>query len=319
MTVLVTGAAGFIGYHVADALLRQGRDVVGVDNLSPYYSVALKQARLARLSAQAGFRFVKLDIADPAALAGLPGAGIDTVIHLAAQAGVRHSLIDPYIYVTANLMGQVAMLEWVRALRGLRHFVYASSSSVYGRGAALPFSTGDRADQPASLYAASKRGTELIAEAYCQLYAMPATGLRFFTVYGPWGRPDMSAYIFTAKILAGEPIPVFNHGKMRRDYTFIDDIVAGVVACADMTPPPGHRLYNLGNHGPETLMDFIDTLARACGVPARMEMLDMQMGDVAETYADIAAASADFGFRPKTTIATGLPKFVAWYRDYHKA
>jgi UDP-glucuronate 4-epimerase len=321
MTVLVTGAAGFIGFHVARALLSRGDTVIGIDNLNDYYDVALKQARLAELSGERRFAFHRVDIAErePVLRLAAENPGIDRIVHLAAQAGVRYSLTNPHAYTRSNVEGQLVMLEAARALKGLKHFVYASSSSVYGGNTKLPFSVDDRVDNPVSIYAATKKAAELMAHAYSHLFALPATGLRFFTVYGPWGRPDMSAYIFARNILAGEPIQVFNRGDMKRDFTFIDDIVAGVLACLDRPPDaPRHRLYNLGNHRPEPLMRFIEVLEQALGKKAKIEFQPMQPGDVKETYADIDSSRRDFGFDPKTTIDQGIPKFAAWYRDYHK-
>jgi UDP-glucuronate 4-epimerase len=323
MTVLVTGAAGFIGSHVSRALLAQGRTVIGVDDLNGYYDVRLKQARLALLEKDSRFAFHRLDIADRDAVLKLVAAHpeIERIVHLAAQAGVRYSLANPYAYTHSNVEGQLVMLEAARALPGLRHFVYASSSSVYGGNTKLPFSVEDRVDNPVSLYAATKKAGELMAHCYSHLYGIPATGLRFFTVYGPWGRPDMSAFIFARSILAGEPIRVFNFGDMKRDFTYIDDIVAGVVACLAAPPrvtdAPRHRIYNLGNHRPEALMHFIRVLERALGREAKLLLEPMQPGDVKETYADIDSARRDFGFDPKTTIEEGIPRFVAWYREYH--
>jgi len=323
MTVLVTGAAGFIGFHVARALLARGETVVGVDDLNDYYDVRLKKARLAELEGKDGFAFRRLDIAERAAMAALvaENPGIDRIVHLAAQAGVRYSLENPYAYTRSNVEGQLVMLETARAIPKLRHFLYASSSSVYGGNTKLPFSVADRVDNPVSIYAATKKAGELMAHSYAHLYGIPATGLRFFTVYGPWGRPDMSAYIFTRCILAGEPIRVFNRGDMKRDFTYIDDIVAGVLACLDRPPAEGaprHRLYNLGNHRPEPLMRFIEVLERALGMKAELKLEPMQPGDVKETYADIESSRRDFGFDPTTTIEEGIPRFVAWYRDYHE-
>ena len=324
MTILLTGAAGFIGYHTTQALLDRGEQVIGIDNLSDYYDVTLKEARLARLTKRNGFRFEKLDIADRQAVEDLIRRNPDTtrVIHLAAQAGVRYSLVNPYAYLRTNVDGHVVLLEACRTLERLDHFVYASSSSVYGANTDLPFSVDDRVDRPVSLYGATKKAMEEISHAYAHLYRQKLTGLRFFTVYGPWGRPDMALFIFTQKILAGEPIPVFNHGQLGRDFTFIDDIVAGVLACLDRPPEddginPPCRIYNLGNHRSERLMDFIATIERALGVEAKKEMLPMQTGDVRETFADIAASERDLGFRPTTTIAEGIPRFIAWYRDYY--
>ena len=320
-TVLVTGAAGFIGSSVARALLARGDQVFGVDNLNAYYDVTLKEARLKRLMAEPGFRFAKLDVADRDAVLALAdeAPGIYGIIHLAAQAGVRHSLTDPYTYVTSNVMGQVVMLELGRKLNNLRHFVYASSSSVYGGNTKLPFSVDDPVEQPNSLYAATKRADELIGHTYAHLYKIPATGLRFFTVYGPWGRPDMAAFIFARQIIAGEPIKVFNRGEMWRDFTFIDDIVNGVVRVLDRAPTstPPHKVYNLGNHKSEKLTDFIALIEQSLQRKAKMELEPMQMGDVASTYADIEASRRDLGFEPTTPISIGIPKFIDWYKDYY--
>jgi UDP-glucuronate 4-epimerase len=321
MLCLVTGCAGFIGFHVTQYLLDRGERVIGVDNLNPYYDVALKQARLAQLQGRARFQFHPLDVADPAAMSELVERhpGIDAIIHLAAQAGVRYSLTQPLAYVEANVKGQVVLLEAARKLPKLRSLVYASSSSVYGANTKQPFSVEDRADHPVSLYAATKRAGELITESYCRLYQLPCTGLRFFTVYGPWGRPDMAAFLFTDAILAGRPIQVFNQGQMARDFTYVDDIVPAIVTAAETAPaPPGEqRVYNLGNNRPEALLDFIAVLEDALGRTAIKEMLPMQPGDVATTYADIGPARRDLGFAPRTPIAEGLPRFVAWYREYH--
>ena len=320
MAILLTGAAGFIGMHVAQALLARGESVIGVDNVNDYYDVALKEARLARLGKHPEFRLERLDIADEGALAPLAD-GVDRVIHLAAQAGVRYSLTNPGAYVRANLAGHLNVLEFARSLGDrLVQLVYASSSSVYGGNTKLPFSVDDQVDNPVSLYAATKKADELMSHAYSHTYGMPQTGLRFFTVYGPWGRPDMSAYIFTSKILAGEPIPVFNHGDMQRDFTYIDDIVAGVVAALDLPPAadgPRHRVYNLGNHRSEPLMRFIGLIEQALGQKAEIDFQPMQSGDVQATYADIDATQRDLGFQPSTPIDAGIPKFIAWYREYH--
>jgi len=322
MSVLVTGAAGFIGFHVSTALLARGEAVVGIDNLNDYYDPALKAARLARLEGVKGFDFARADIADRAAVAAVLDrhGGVDRIVHLAAQAGGRHSLTHPFAYTEANVTGQLVMLEAARHLPGLRHMVYASSSSVYGDNRKLPFAVGDPVDRPVSLYAATKRAGELMAFNYSHLYGLPLTGLRFFTVYGPWGRPDMSAWLFTKAILAGEPIAVFNNGEMRRDFTYIDDIVAGVLTALDRPPetaPERHRLYNLGNHRSEPLMRFIEVIERACGRKALIEFKPMQPGDVPETYADIAASTRDLGFAPRTSIDEGIPRFVAWARAYN--
>ena len=330
MTILITGVAGFIGMHVADQLLAQGHAVVGIDNLNDYYSVALKRDRIARLQAAHGrlFTFHELDFADMDAVhAALGDQVIEAIVHLGAQAGVRYSLINPHAYVRSNLTGHVNMLELARERR-VRHFVYASSSSVYGGNDTLPFRVEDRTDHPVSLYAATKRADELMSETYAHLYRIPMTGLRFFTVYGPWGRRDMAMWIFTAKILAGEPIPVFNHGRMQRDFTYIDDIVGGVLACLDHPPADDgaakaggsrapHRLYNIGNNRPEELMHLIAVLEEAIGVKAQIDFQPMQPGDVHATYADISAIAQDIGYAPKTGIESGVPRFVNWYRAYH--
>ena len=322
MTVLVTGAAGFIGSYLCHALLDRQRRVIGIDNLNDYYDPALKRERLKRLEARPEFSFHRLDLADREALPVLCDATpeIEEVAHMAAQAGVRYSLDHPFAYVDANVTGQLVVMEACRRLPRLRHLVYASSSSVYGANTKLPFSVEDRVDHPVSLYAATKRAAELMAETYARLYDLPMTGLRFFTVYGPLGRPDMAYYLFTKAILEGQPIRVFNKGEMRRDFTYIDDIVAGVLAALDRPPEaaggrPPHRLYNLGNHRSEDLMRFIEVLEQACGREAQKEFAAMQPGDVKETYADIAPARRDLGFDPKTTIDDGLPRFVAWYRE----
>ena len=323
MAILVTGAAGFIGHHVCVALLARGEIVVGVDNVNDYYDPALKEARLARLAGRNGFTFHRTDIADRAAVEALltQHRDIDRIVHLAAQAGVRYSLVNPFAYTEANVTGQLVMLEAARRQPNFRHMVYASSSSVYGANRKLPFAIEDPVDRPVSLYAATKRAGELMAFNYSHLYGLPLTGLRFFTVYGPWGRPDMSAYLFTKAILAGEPIPVFNNGEMRRDFTYIDDIVAGTIAALDQPPEPGpemHRLYNLGNHRSEPLMRFIEVIERACGRNAIVEFKPMQPGDVPETYADITASTRDLGFAPRTSIDEGIPRFVAWFREFHR-
>jgi UDP-glucuronate 4-epimerase len=329
MTTLVTGAAGFIGYHVARALLARGGSVIGIDNLNPYYDPRLKEDRLAELARlDAGeFRFERVDFSDHEALdRALDGASFDRIVHLGAQAGVRHSIEQPRSYVAANLAGHLNMLELARQRRS-SHFVYASSSSVYGGNETLPFRVEDRVDHPVSLYAATKRADELMSEAYAHLYRIPTTGLRFFTVYGPWGRPDMALWIFTRKILAGEPIQLFNQGRMRRDFTYVDDIVAGVIACHDKPPADDglekaggshspHGIYNIGNDRAEELTRLVALIEETCGRKARLELLPMQPGDVAETLADISAIRRDMGFAPATTIETGVPRFVAWYRDY---
>jgi UDP-glucuronate 4-epimerase len=332
MTILITGAAGFIGSHVAEALLARGDQVVGIDNLNDYYSVALKRARLQRLEGKPGFHFMQADVADRASIedvlrevkAGGNAAGgpITGIVHLAAQAGVRYSLENPYAYADSNVMGQVVMLEAARGLDRLDHFVFASSSSVYGANTKLPFSIDDPVDHPVSLYAATKRAGELITYSFSHIHKLPATGLRFFTVYGPWGRPDMAAYLFCDAIMAGRPIRVFNEGRMERDFTYIDDIVAGVTAALDRPAAPDERgvpvrLYNLGNHRSESLMHFISVIERSLGRKAEKKLEPMQAGDVPATYADISATRRDLGFDPATPIEVGIPLFVAWYKGYH--
>jgi UDP-glucuronate 4-epimerase len=332
MTTLITGAAGFIGYHVARHLLMRGEPVIGIDNLNAYYDPRVKEARLSSLRAIEGapFEFRTLDFSDAAALnESLDPVPFDRIVHLGAQVGVRYSIENPLAYVSANLVGHANMLEIARR-RASTHFVYASSSSVYGNSESLPFSVADRVDHPISLYAATKRADELMSEAYAQLYRLPQTGLRFFTVYGPWGRPDMAVWSFTRKILAGEAVQVFNHGKMRRDFTYIDDIVSGLVACLDSPPPDDgaekaggshapHRLYNIGNNRSEELMHLVALIEQACGRQAKIEMLPMQPGDVNETFADIAAIRDDLGYAPTTPIDVGIPRFVDWYKDYSGA
>ena len=318
MTILVTGAAGFIGYHVARALLDRGEQVLGLDNLSPYYDPQLKKSRLARLEGK-GFSFRALDLSrrDEVAAFGRQHPDIDRIVHLAAQAGVRHSLEHPFDYVDANVTGHLTMLELGRRLPKLENLVYASSSSVYGANARLPFSTSDRTDDPISLYAATKKAGEMMAAAYTRLYGFGAIGLRFFTVYGPWGRPDMSAFLFTRAILEGRPIQVFNNGDMRRDFTYIDDIVQGVIAALDR-PVRAHRIYNLGNNRAEPLLRFIEMIEKATGRKAIVELKPMQQGDVKETFADILASTRDLGFKPTTPIDIGVPRFVDWYRGFYK-
>jgi UDP-glucuronate 4-epimerase len=326
LAVLLTGVAGFIGAHVAAALLERGERVIGIDNLNAYYDPELKRARLRQLEGKAGFGFELCDIADEASMTELAkrhAGEITAVVHLAAQAGVRWSLSHPFDYVKANLVGHMVILELCRHhLPQLRHLVYASSSSVYGANSKLPFSVEDRVDQPVSLYAATKRADELLSECYARLYAIPQTGLRFFTVYGPWGRPDMAMYIFTDAIVSGRPITLFNEGRMRRDFTWIDDVVAGVLAALDRPPAaepgrPPHRIYNLGNHEPVELRRFVAVLERAIGKKAEIRLAPMQPGDVVETFADIDATTRDLGWRPTTPIEEGLPRFVAWHRAYH--
>src|SRR5262245_42204824 len=323
MTVLVTGAAGFIGYHVAEALIARGERVVGFDNVNAYYDPSLKEARLARLARHgAAFAMRRGDLADADAVAGaLAAPGLDRVVHLAAQAGVRHSLKRPEDYVRANLIGHFNVIEACRRHGAIRHLVYASSSSVYGGNTKLPFAVGDKVDTPVSLYAATKAADELMSHAYAHLHALPQTGLRFFTVYGPWGRPDMSAWLFTRAILEGRTHTVLHRGDMRRDFTYIDDVVLGVLAALDRPPPADggapHRRYNLGNHRAEELMRFIAVIERATNRKATIELAPMQPGDVRETFADIEAARSDLGFEPHTTIDEGVPRFVDWFRKYH--
>jgi UDP-glucuronate 4-epimerase len=331
MTILVTGAAGFIGSHVARHLLDRGEQVIGIDNLNDYYSVDLKRARLEQQQRAHGdgFRFIHVDFADQRALTdAVSNVEFDRIVHLGAQAGVRYSLTHPHAYVQSNLVGHLNIMELARHRRS-SHLVYASSSSVYGGNDSLPFRVEDRADHPLSLYAATKKADELMSETYAHLYRLPQTGLRFFTVYGPWGRPDMAMWIFTKAILEGTPIDVFGGGNMRRDFTYIDDIVSGVVACLDNPPPDDgaekaggsrspHRLYNIGNHRSEELMRMIGLIEEACDRVAQKRLLPMQAGDVRDTYADISAISRDLGFAPTTSIDVGVPRFVEWYRAYHR-
>ncbi len=329
MKVLVTGVAGFIGSTLAHRLLDRGDSVVGIDNINDYYSVQLKQDRLARLTARDGFAFEKVDFADHVALdAALAGHDFDRIVHLGAQAGVRYSIEQPRAYIQANLVGHLNLMEVARHRRS-EHLVYASSSSVYGGNTKLPFSVDDRVDHPISLYAATKKADELMSETYAHLYRLPQTGLRFFTVYGPWGRPDMAMWIFTKAILEGRPIDVYNFGKMQRDFTYVDDIVSGVVACLDHPPADNgapkaggsvgpHAIYNIGNHRSEELGHMIDLIEEACGRKAIRNLMPMQDGDVPATFADIEAIQRDLGFQPTTAIADGVPRFVKWYRDYHQ-
>jgi UDP-glucuronate 4-epimerase len=334
MHVLITGAAGFIGAALATRLLERGETVHGIDNMNDYYDVGLKQARLARLTKHSGFRFSKLDIVDRAAMAGLfAGERFDAVMHLAAQAGVRYSLENPAAYIDANLVGFGNVLEGARQARA-GHLVFASSSSVYGANTRLPFSEHHNVDHPISLYAATKKANELMAHSYAHLYGLPCTGLRFFTVYGPWGRPDMALFKFTAGIARGTPIPVYNRGRMVRDFTYIDDIVDGVVRVIDRpaaadphwssdAPDPAssfapYRIYNIGNNQPVELMRYIEVLEQCLGRKAQVQMLPMQPGDVPATFADITELGNATGFRPNTPVEQGIAKFVAWYRDYYQ-
>ncbi len=334
MRVLVTGAAGFIGSVLAHRLLDRGDEVVGLDNLNDYYDVRLKEARLARLQAREGFHFVKLDIVDRRAMAELfRDQKFDAVVHLAAQAGVRYSIEHPSAYVDANLVGFANVLEGCRR-SGVKHLAFASTSSVYGAGTKMPFSEHGGTDHPLTLYAATKKANEVMAHSYAHLYGLPCTGLRFFTVYGPWGRPDMALFRFTRGILAGEPIPVYNRGDMVRDFTYVDDIVEGVVRVLDKpaSPQPGwdgnkpdpatslapYRIFNIGSNRPVKLMRYVEVLERCLGKKAKLELLPMQPGDVPATYADVSALEAAVGFRPATTVEDGISRFVAWYKDYYK-
>ena len=327
---LVTGSAGFIGYHVTERLLARGDEVLGLDNVNDYYDVRLKEARLVRLAGKPNYRFFKLDIGHRDEIKQFFATEKpEVVIHLAAQAGVRYSLQNPHAYVEANLEGFINILEGCRH-NGVQHLVYASSSSVYGANTVLPFSVQDNVDHPVSLYAATKKANELMAHTYSHLYDLPTTGLRFFTVYGPWGRPDMALFLFTKAILNGESIDVFNHGKMERDFTYIDDIVEGVIRVADRIPTSAtvpvvpnvssrapYRLYNIGNNSPVPLMDMIATLEQELGKVAEKRMLPLQPGDVPATYADVDDLQRDVGFKPATTIAAGIKRFVTWYKEFY--
>jgi len=333
--VLVTGAAGFIGFHIAQRLLESGRKVVGLDNLNSYYDPKLKEARRDQLAKFDGFSFVKLDLADRAGMSALFAEHrFPHVVHLAAQAGVRHSLIDPYAYVDANLVGFTNVLEGCRH-HGCKHLLYASSSSVYGANTRMPFSVHDNVDHPLSLYGASKKANELMAHAYAHLYHLPTTGLRFFTVYGPWGRPDMAMWIFASSIIAGRPIKLFNRGQMRRDFTYVDDVVEAVVRLVEHVPTgnpqwsgeapdPGSsvapwRVYNIGNNNPVELLEVVRLLEDAIGMKAKRELAPMQPGDVPATYADVDDLIREVGFKPATPIKDGIERFIKWYRDYHRA
>jgi UDP-glucuronate 4-epimerase len=334
-TILVTGAAGFIGFHVAQRLLQAGETVVGLDILNDYYDPALKQARLNVLKNDPAFRFVKLDLADQSGMEALfKQERFPVVVHLAAQAGVRYSLQNPQAYISSNLQGFANVLEGCRH-NSCQHLLYASSSSVYGANTKLPFSTHDNVDHPISLYAATKKSNELMAHSYSHLFRIPITGLRFFTVYGPWGRPDMAMYIFAKAILEGRPIKLFNHGKMSRDFTYVDDVVESIVRLIDRPakpdpvwsgtkPDPGSssapwRVYNIGNNAPEELMHVVEVLEQALGLTAQKEFLPMEPGDVPSTYADVSDLMREVDFRPSTSIKDGVARFVHWYRDYHKS
>ncbi|MGY0572926.1 SDR family NAD(P)-dependent oxidoreductase [Bradyrhizobium sp. RDM12] len=324
-TILVTGAAGFIGFHVARQLLAEGRSVVGLDNLNNYYDPALKRARLSLLGNESRFSFVQTDLADREAMAALFALHrFSEVVHLAAQAGVRYSIEQPQSYVDSNLQGFLNVLEGCRT-SGCRHLVYASSSSVYGANTKLPFSVQDRTDHPVSFYAATKKANEVMAQSYSHLYRLPVTGLRFFTIYGPWGRPDMAMFLFVNAIMAGQPIRLFNHGKMRRDFTYVDDVTRVVSKLIDFVPADNpaaanapSRVYNVGNHRPEELMHVVGVLERELGRTAVKELLPMQPGDVVETFADVEDLMRDTGFAPSTPIEHGVHKFVTWYRDHFK-
>lgn len=322
-TILVTGAAGFIGFHTSLSLLKKGQTVIGVDNMNPYYDVKLKENRLKILQEHSNFHFHKIDISDRGAMEEVwkAHAPILQVIHLAAQAGVRYSLVDPFPYITSNIMGFMVILELCRYQPGFQHLVYASTSSVYGTNKEMPFSESQRTDSPMSLYAATKRSNELMAQSYHYLYNLPVTGLRFFTVYGPWGRPDMSAFKFMKAMMAGEPIDVYNHGKMARDYTYVDDIVDGIIGALGHIPSVAndqmHSVYNIGNNKSESLMDFIGLLEKSMDMTAVKNFMPLQDGDVPATAANISAAQNDFGYAPTTPIAVGIPRLVAWYKEYN--
>lgn len=320
MTILLTGCAGFIGFHVAGTLLDRGETVIGIDNLNDYYDVRLKQARLALLTGRDGFTFQKLDISDRDAVLALAEASpaVTTIVHLAAQAGVRHSMIDPYAYIQSNVMGHLVILEAARRLKGLRHLVYASSSSVYGANQTLPFRETDRVDTPVSLYAATKRADELMSYAYGHLFGLPQTGLRFFTVYGPWGRPDMAYYSFARAITAGEPITLYEGGRLKRDFTYVDDVVAGVLGVLDR-PPSGSepRVLNIGNHAAEEVRTLVSLLEVGLGIRAVVRDAPRPAADVEETFASVDAIGALAGFRPTVGLAEGIGRFVAWFKEWH--
>ena len=317
MNFLVTGSAGFIGFHLCDFLLKENHSVYGVDDLNDYYDVNLKKSRLKILKNYNKFIFVKKKIEDRNLINSFQRKKIDVVINLAAQAGVRHSLENPYVYIQSNVLGQVNMFELARRLK-VKKFIYASSSSVYGGNKTLPFSIKHRVDNPISLYAASKKSTELIAEYYSQLYEIKSVGLRFFTVYGPWGRPDMATFIFTKNILNGKPINIFNYGKMKRDFTYIDDIILGINGAINSKVKDLHTVYNLGNSNPELLLEFIKLIEKNLGIKAKKKLLPLQPGDVPSTFADISESKRDLKFKPSTQIKEGIPKFISWYKKYYK-
>jgi len=331
--ILVTGAAGFIGFHLSKRLMARGDEVIGLDNINDYYDISLKEARLSQLTDNRAFRFYKLDLSDLQGLMDVFKAERpDAVVNLAAQAGVRYSLTNPHVYIQSNLVGFVNILEGCRH-HGVKHLVYASSSSVYGANTSIPFSVHDNVDHPVSLYAASKKANELMAHTYSHLYSLPTTGLRFFTVYGPWGRPDMAPFIFTRAILEGKPIDVFNYGKMKRDFTYIDDIIEGVVRVVDRIPEPDpdwsgdnpdpgtsaapYKVYNIGNNQPVELLHFIQVIEDCLGIKAEKNLMPMQPGDVPATYADVDDLMRDTGFKPDTPIEVGVGRFIEWYRDYY--
>ncbi|BCG48520.1 UDP-glucuronate 5'-epimerase [Citrifermentans bremense] len=332
--ILVTGAAGFIGYHLSEKLLAKGCEVVGLDNVNDYYDVTLKEGRLSRLEGKPGFRFLRMNLEDREGIKELFAAEkFDSAVNLAAQAGVRYSIQNPYVYIDSNLSGFINILEGCRHNK-VKHLVYASSSSVYGANTSMPFSVHHNVDHPVSLYAATKKANELMAHTYSSLYGLPTTGLRFFTVYGPWGRPDMALFLFTKAILEGKPIDVFNYGKMQRDFTFVDDIVEGISRVIDSVPPgdpgwsganpdPGtsyapYKIYNIGNNNPVELLRFIEVLEKALGKEAQKNLLPIQAGDVPATYADVDDLMRDVGFKPATSIEEGIGRFVAWYREFYK-
>lgn len=320
MKVLVTGAAGFIGSHVARTLLARGDEVLGVDNLNDYYDVALKQARLDTLAGEPGFRFHRADLSDREALAAIVTPDVEGIVHLAAQAGVRYSMVNPFAYVQSNVMGHLVVLEAARALPRLRHMVYASTSSVYGANTVLPFRESDRTDTPLSLYAATKKADEMMSYSYAHLYGVKQTGLRFFTVYGPWGRPDMAYYLFAKAIVAGEPITLYDDGRLRRDFTYIGDIVAGVVGALDRPPEgiiPPHRVLNIGNHRGEEVRTLVALLEESLGRKAVIRVAPRPAADVEETFAAVDMIGDLTGFRPSTALSEGVPRFVAWFRGWH--
>ena len=317
MSILITGVAGFIGFHTATFFLKKKIKIIGVDNLNNYYDVKLKNARLNQLKKFKNFTFLKKDIQDKKIFKDLKREKINCIINLAAQAGVRHSLKDPYTYINSNILGHLNLLELAREF-DITKFIYASSSSVYGGNKVFPFSIEQRVDNPISLYAASKKSTELISECYSHLFNIQCIGLRFFTVYGPWGRPDMATFIFTKKIIEKSPIEIFNYGKMERDFTYIDDIVSGIYGSYKIKKKFKHKIYNLGNNNPEVLIDFINLIEKTLGIEAKKKLLPIQPGDVKKTFADIKESKKDLNFNPKTKITEGIPKFINWYKKYFK-